>query len=90
MSGEKRYPCVCCGYLTLSEPGGSYEICHVCFWEADPVQNHDPSFAGGANKVSLREARRNYQKFGASERRLLRHVRPPRSDEYPPPADSDV
>ena len=85
MSDKARYPCQCCGYLTLSEPGmSSYEICAVCYWEDDPVQNRDPSFWGGANKVSLHDARRNYRAFGASEARLVTFVRPPRPDEYPP------
>jgi hypothetical protein len=91
MSDQPRYPCQCCGYLTLSEPGmGSYEICPVCFWEDDPVQNDDPTFWGGANRVSLHDARRNFRAFGASEARLIQFVRPPHPDEVPPPASRDV
>ena len=46
--------CPCCGYPTLSEePPGTYEICPVCFWEDDPVQFNDPSFAGGAGSAHL-------------------------------------
>jgi hypothetical protein len=49
----RGYLCRCCGFLTLSDPSyGSYEICPVCFWEDDPVQNEDPSNAGGANQIS--------------------------------------
>ena len=90
MSEQPRYPCQCCGYLTLSEPGtGSYEICKVCYWEDDPVQNDDPTFWGGANRVSLHDARRNYRAFKASEARFVRHVRPPLLEELPP-RDRDV
>lgn len=78
------YPCHCCGFLTLTEePTGSYEICPVCFWEDDPVQNNDPDYPGGANDVSLNEARRNFAAYGASEWRLREYVRPPRDDEQP-------
>ncbi len=38
----------------------NYEICPVCGWENDPVQRRDKDFAGGANKMSLREARAAY------------------------------
>lgn len=48
---ENRFACPCCGYKTyLEEPGGTYLICAVCFWEDDPVQLSDPDFEGGANR----------------------------------------
>lgn len=79
---KERYPCPCCGFLTLSE--GSYdtfEICPVCYWEDDNVQYNNPDFKGGANEESLNEARENYKKFGASSKRYLKNVRAPLSDE---------
>jgi len=70
--------------LTLDEPpDGTFDICAVCFWEDDDVQLRDPEFAGGANLVSLREARENFIAFGASERRFVRNVRAPKPDERP-------
>ncbi|MCB9870136.1 MAG: hydrolase [Planctomycetes bacterium] len=76
------HPCACCGYLTLSEPGhDSYDICPICFWEDDPVQVSDPEIPGGANRVSLRQARANFAAFGACERDAIRHVRAPLPDE---------
>ncbi len=60
---------------------GSHYICPVCFWEDDLVQFRWPTMAGGANKVSLVEAQHNYRAFGACERRVLKHVRPPTEDE---------
>lgn len=53
--------CPCCGKYRLDEIG-KYEICPVCQWEDDPLQRKDPTFAGGANKLSLEEARAEYQK----------------------------
>ena len=49
-------PCPCCGAEEIGELG-AYEICPVCGWEDDPVQSADPSYAGGANDMSLLEAR---------------------------------
>jgi Cysteine-rich CPCC len=74
--------CPCCGYLTITEPGG-YEICPVCFWEDDPVQAGDPLYGGGANKESLSEARTHFAAFGAVAKEYISRVRPPKSDEIP-------
>jgi Cysteine-rich CPCC len=81
---KRLNPCPCCGYLTLEcTSPGSWEICPVCFWEDDPIQFADPTHGGdGANGVTLEQARRNYTQFGASEPEALRHVRPPRPDEF--------
>ena len=56
MEGSKLHQCSCCGQLTVEEPG-NYDICEVCGWEDDPVQNDRPDRAGGANHMSLNEAR---------------------------------
>ena len=53
------YLCPCCHKYEFSEVG-SYEICPVCNWEDDPVQEEDPSYGGGANVMSLNEARKAY------------------------------
>jgi hypothetical protein len=71
---RKRYTCPCCGYQTFDESPGSYAICHVCFWEDDPVQILDPWFSGGANRPSLVDAQRNYQIHGAMESRFVGDV----------------
>ena len=53
-----RFACPCCGLYTLSElPPGSHEICRLCGWEDDRVQNEDPLYRGGANHQSLIECR---------------------------------
>ncbi|MCU4350920.1 CPCC family cysteine-rich protein [Acinetobacter ursingii] len=81
---EDTYPCVCCGFLTRPEPcNDDYDICAVCFWENDPVQNDDPEFSGGANIPSLTQARINFKKFGAKEQGSVKNVRTPYESEYP-------
>jgi hypothetical protein len=79
-----RYPCPCCGFLTLSSvPPGSYEVCEVCYWEDDQVQFRDPEYQGGANAQSLREAKESFQRIGAIDEGSLGFVRKPRPEEYP-------
>ncbi|SCP95809.1 CPCC family cysteine-rich protein [Anaerobium acetethylicum] len=66
-----KYKCPCCGNYTLAEePPGTYEICMVCEWEDDRSQFLDPDYRGGANRLSLNEARRNYEKFREEEQRF--------------------
>lgn len=78
----KMYPFPCCGYKTLDEePPGTYDICHICFWEDDPAQFDHPAFGGGANGVSLIEAQKNFEEFGACEKRFIDNVRKPAADD---------
>jgi hypothetical protein len=80
-----RYPCPCCGNLTLDERGRD-DICQVCFWEDDGQDDHDvDEVRGGPNyELSLSEARSNFRRIGAASERVLTFVRPPRPDEVPP------
>jgi hypothetical protein len=56
-----KFPCPCCGNHTLTDqPPGTFQICPVCYWEDDNVQFNDPTFEGGANKESLKQARANF------------------------------
>ncbi len=81
---DKSFPCPCCGFLTMDEPTrGTFDICVVCGWEDDEVQFNDPDCRGGANHISLNEARANYSKFGAVKKESLPRVRPPRPDQIP-------
>jgi len=80
----RRFACPCCDYLTLDDaPTGTYALCGVCFWEDDGVQFRDPDYEGGANTVSLNQARENYRLHRASEPCFLKNVRPPLPDEQP-------
>ncbi|MEQ9833234.1 CPCC family cysteine-rich protein [Pectobacterium versatile] len=36
---------------------GEYEICSRCRWEDDPFQASNPDRGGGANRMSLNQAR---------------------------------
>jgi hypothetical protein len=39
-----KYTFPCCGYKTLADgTRDSYEICKVCYWEDDFVQNVNPT-----------------------------------------------
>ncbi len=79
---SERFPCPCCGYLTLGEsPPGTFAICPVCAWEDDNVQYEDPLYEGGANRVSLHEAKTNFRLFGARSRKDISQVRPPNNEE---------
>ncbi|WP_333696749.1 CPCC family cysteine-rich protein [Flavobacterium sp.] len=78
----EKFACPCCGYKTFTQqPNGTYDICQVCFWEDDPIQLKDPDYEGGANKVSLRQGQRNFEKYGACEKEMIKNVRPPKTDE---------
>lgn len=78
------YACPCCAYLTFDEePPGTFEICPVCGWEDDEVQFRDPTYNGGANAVSLEEARKNFMTIGAISEASLGSARKPIAEEMP-------
>ena len=81
---KDRFACPCYRFLTLSDqPPGTHAICPVCWWEDDEVQYLDPEFSGGANTVSLREARDNFRSIGAAEPGLSGNVRGPTEADIP-------
>jgi hypothetical protein len=78
------FACPCCKFLTVDEePPGTFQVCPVCFWEDDFAQFHDPSFAGGANSMSLKEAQENFQSFKACGLAFCKKVRQPLPNELP-------
>jgi hypothetical protein len=78
------YICDCCGYVTISDPyRGSHEICDVCGWQDDDLQFDDPNMLGGANSISLNEARENFKKFKKAKPKSHFDVRDPLPDEIP-------
>lgn len=89
--GEKlgrdgRYPCMCCGYLTMEDPiGGSYWICPICNWEDDHMSHGwaRDTGGGGPNSCDLAEARRNFDSFGACDEGARGCCRTPNLDELP-------
>ena len=50
--------CPVCGRMHVAE----YDICDNCGWENDPVQAWKPTLPGGANQMSLEEAKAAYRK----------------------------
>ena len=56
LSAIKKIKCPCCGKGAVAE----YEVCDFCSWENDPIQHEKPDYKGGANKMSLKEARNAY------------------------------
>ena len=54
-----KHPCPVCG-KTMFPTHSSYEICMVCGWEDDGVQEDDPDFPVGANGMSLNDYKRRY------------------------------
>ena len=56
----KKYKCPVCGKYEFKQED-NFSICHCCMWENDGLQNHNPDYAGGANKMSLNEARKAYK-----------------------------
>lgn len=78
------YACPCCSNLTFDEnPPGTFEICPVCGWEDDEAQFRDSTYEGGANSVSLDQARNNFATIGAIDKESLRSVRKPFPEEIP-------
>jgi len=73
MSDTKElFACPCCDYLTLSECG-MYEICEVCFWEDDGIQ--DPDGYSMPNHLFLVQGQENFLKLGACDEHAVSLVK---------------
>lgn len=54
--------CKCCGKHELNK-NSLFEVCPICGWESDPVQEDNPNMeGGGANELSLNEHKEKYKK----------------------------
>ena len=60
--GTKQKICACCEkYIFPPEDSEDFcNICPICLWEEDIVQESYPNMRGGANKISLNEAKNIY------------------------------
>lgn len=77
-----KFPCSCCGFFTLDEePDNTFQLCPVCYWEDDGIQLHDPDYEGGANTMSLNQAKEKYKSIGAVEEQFIEFVREPLEEE---------
>ena len=54
---DKKNLCPCCGYYTLATGPRRFGICPACYWEDDNLQAEAPEYEGGANDISLKQAR---------------------------------
>lgn len=57
----EKHKCPVCGKYFF-EGYNDMDICDVCDWCNDAVQEKDPDYKGGANRMSLNEAREAYKK----------------------------
>ena len=73
-----KYFCPCCGYKTIAD---THEICSICKWQDDPVQNDKLDGGPGPNLITLRQARYNFDKFGVSDKRFLDRAEKPKEDD---------
>lgn len=77
-----KHKCPCCEFYTLeNEANNTFQLCPVCYWEDDGVQLREPDCGGGANRVSLNQARKNFKEYGAIEEYFKQFVRAPNEDE---------
>lgn len=58
---EDNHKCLVCGKFNFEEDN-SLEICEVCGWQDDAIQTENPNYVGGANKVTLNQAKEAWNK----------------------------
>lgn len=78
-----KYQCPCCEFYTysISVKDNVGYICPVCFWENDIFLKSDTEPSSCNNRITLREAKKNYNEFKACELNMIQNVRPPKEDE---------
>ena len=59
--------CPVCGYLTLDERD-SFDICIICFWQDDGIDDFEENNDSGPNHMTLKEGR---EVFHEAKRKLL-------------------
>ncbi len=64
---KAKKKCKCCGKRVLDKDN-LYEVCPVCGWESDKLQEDNPKMAGGANELSLKEYRKKYKKENSNKK----------------------
>ena len=57
---KEVHKCPVCGKYEF-EKYDSFDICEVCGWEDDGLQENRPDYSGGANSMSLNEAKQAYK-----------------------------
>jgi rubredoxin len=54
------WECPVCGNKNVGEYP-EYDVCPLCGWEDDHIQLDDPNYDGGANELSLNEAKAEWE-----------------------------
>ena len=75
-------PCPACDHKTFAIIG-DWDVCPVCGWTSDPVQEAMHDDPTGANGISLNEARKNFQAIGAISQKKLAELDPEEKEKYP-------
>lgn len=57
--------CPVCGEYEFEEDD-DFDVCEICGWENDGIQNDDPDYDGGANSMSLNEFRAAWERRKAA------------------------
>lgn len=76
MVPEGEFQCPCCDYYTLAGRAG-FEICPICYWEDDGQDMGELDRVSGPNHITLRAARENFERIGASDEAALPLVAAP-------------
>ena len=74
--------CLVCDYRSLPIRG-NWDVCPVCGWKSDPVQEAVPDELVGANSISLNQARANFAATGLSAEDAGDRVDPHGKHKYP-------
>jgi len=61
MEVELMFNCPVCGEYAFDHDGDN-DVCNICGWENDKLQNNKPDYRGGANPDSLNEYRSEWKK----------------------------
>lgn len=81
MSGSSKFPCPCCGYLSLPRRG-LLDHCEICFWEDDGQDDLTAHLDnGGPNRGTLWEHRATFLKHEWISGPLAPQTRAPKPDE---------
>ena len=73
-----QFRCPCCGYKTLAAPA-ALGLCPVCWWQDDGQEDADAADVRCTvnGRLSLSEARKHFERYGAADSSFLTHVRKP-------------
>jgi hypothetical protein len=74
--------CPVCDFHSLPIRG-NWDVCPVCGWTSDPVQEAVPDETVGANNVSLNQARQNFARIGLSSANVRDRLHPHGKHMYP-------